>query len=183
MYDTGISIRESTTTSTCPKCGFQSIPNARFCQHCGNPLPTQTSPGQSYTSTPRPYYAIQSRPGMSGGDKAVIIVVFLVIIYPGTSFQNNTTGYFGNSYREISFVNYLQPNQIFTTTFTLTNRENTSHIVNTISLAYSPGFTLQSTNPHPPQTVQGLASVTFTVTLQAPNSNYSGFVNLDLFTQ
>jgi len=80
MDDTGISIRESTTTSTCPKCGFQSIPNARFCQHCGNPLPTQTSPGQSYTSTPRPYYAIQSRPGMSGGEKAVIIVVLLVII-------------------------------------------------------------------------------------------------------
>ena len=109
--------------------------------------------------------------------------VFLVIIYPGTSFQNNTTGYFGNAYREISFVNYLQPNQIFTATFTLTNRESTSHVVNTISLAYSPGFTLQSTNPNPPQTVQGLASMTFTVTMRAPNSNYSGFVNLDLFTQ
>jgi len=109
--------------------------------------------------------------------------VFLVIIYPGTSFQNNTTGYFGNAYQEISFAKYLQPNQIFTATFILTNRERTFHIVNTISLAYSPGFTLQSTNPHPPQTVQGLASVTFTVTLQAPNSNYSGFVNLDLFTQ
>ncbi len=109
--------------------------------------------------------------------------VFLVIIYPGTSFQNNTTGYFGNAYQEISFVKYLQPNQIFTATFTLTNRESTSHIVNTISLAYSPGFTLQSTNPNPPQTVQGLALVTFTVTMRAPNSNYSGFVNLDLFTQ
>jgi len=109
--------------------------------------------------------------------------VFLVIIYHGTSFQNNTTGYFGNAYQEISFVKYLQPNQIFTATFTLTNRESTSHIVNTISLAYSPGFTLQSTNPNPPQTVPGLASVTFTVTMRAPNSNYSGFVNLDVFTR
>ena len=116
-------------------------------------------------------------------ENVTVTGVFLVIIYPGNSFQNNTTGYFGNAYQEISFVKYLQPNQIFTATFTLTNRESTSHVVNSISLAYSPGFTLQSTNPHPPQTVQGLASMTFTATLQAPNSNHSGFVNLDLFTQ
>ena len=220
MDDTRISIRESTTTSTCPKCGFQSIPNARFCQHCGNPLPTQTSPGQSYTSTPRPYYAIQSRPGMSGGEKAVIIValliiilviggaaavylywspiitrtsfspgnvnvigVFLVIIYPGTSFQNNTTGYFGSAYQQISYMKYLQHNEIFTATFTLTNVEGTSHTVTSIELAFSPGFGLQSTNPIPPQTVQGGGSMTFTVTLQAPSNNYVGAVSIDLFTQ
>ena len=69
---------------------------------------------------------IITRTSFSPGN-VTVTGVFLVIIYPGTSFQNNTTGYFGNAYREISFVNYLQPNQIFTATFTLTNREHVSH--------------------------------------------------------
>ncbi len=116
-------------------------------------------------------------------ENVTVTGVFLVIIYPGTSFQNSTTGYFGNAYQQISSLKYLQHNEIFKATFTLTNREGTSHTVNSITLAFSPAFALQSTNPLPPQTVQGGGSVTFTVTLQSPSNNYVGPVSIDLFTQ
>ena len=130
------------------------------------------------------FYASPIISRTSFGPRSVTVTnVFLVIIYPGTSFQNNTSGYFGNAYQSISFARYLQQNEIFTTTFTLLNRDGSSHAVSAITLAYSPGFTLQSTNPRPPQTVLAGASMTFTVTLQAPSSNYSGIVNLDLFTE
>jgi len=113
----------------------------------------------------------------------VVTGVFLVIIYPGTSHQNNATGYFGTAYQQLSSLKYLQHNEIFTATFTLINREGTSHTVNSITLVYSPGFGLQSTNPPPPQTVQGGGSMTFTFILQAPSNNYMGPVSIDLFTQ
>lgn len=69
---------------TCPKCGYQNLEAAKFCQSCGTPLIVQT-PSQPVAPAPMPYYTLPPRQGMRSEEKAIIIVVLLVgILVVGT---------------------------------------------------------------------------------------------------
>ena len=107
--------------------------------------------------------------------------LYLFIVYPN---YNSTNGYFGPSYR---FLNsgpiILQNGQSYKTSFTLSLQPTeTSHYVDRIDLAFSGGFTLQSTSPNPPFPVTPGSSTMLTVAMQAPATNYDGPVTIDLFT-
>ncbi len=207
------------TTSTCPKCGYQNIQLAKFCQSCGTPLPAQPS-SQPIAPAPAPYYTLPPRRGIRSEEKAIIIVVALVailvvgvvatvfIFYSPFSFISQVTprpvpvvvtgfllhiqypnsasnGYFGPATRVLNtpFIVYLQHGEHFQLNLTLTLAANAvAHSVNSISFTFSPGLTLVSVNPNPPVSIQPGFPVRFTVTCQAPNSDYAGPATLDLFT-
>ncbi len=106
--------------------------------------------------------------------------LFLAIMYPNSA----SDGYFGSAYRYLSnaIPIYLQHGQSYQTRFTLTLGTGTDHTLDSITLALSDGFTLTSYIPNLPLTMTPGSSTTFTITLQAPNTDYTGPVTIDLFT-
>jgi len=106
--------------------------------------------------------------------------LFLEIFYPNSSYN----GYFGNSLRPIGYAIpiYLQHNQIYQTQFTLTLAPGRNRTIDQISVASSNGFRIQSYSPTLPVTMTPGSSTIFTVTLQAPSTDYMGPVTIDLYT-
>ena len=107
--------------------------------------------------------------------------LYLYIAYPNFT---ATTGYFGSAYRFLNYgIIYLQHGESYKTSFTLSLQPSeTTHYVDRIDLAFSGGFTLQSTSPNPPFPVAPGSSTTITLTIQAPSTDYDGSVTIDLFT-
>ncbi len=118
---------------------------------------------------------VTSRPG-----PVEVIPLVLYVSYP-TSSDN----YFGPSYRFLDAnPMYFQHGTRFQASFALALGGSTgSHSVNSISLGFSPGFTLLSVNPRLPLTMSLGSSQNFTITLQAPSIDYTGPVTVNLFTR
>jgi len=112
----------------------------------------------------------------------VVTGLILHILYPSSA----SNGYFGPAMRILktpSFM-YLQHSEHFLVNFTLTLAVNAvAHNVDSITFRSSPGFTLLSASPNPPVRIQPGSSVSFTVTCQAPNRDFTGPAILDIVTQ
>ena len=203
--------------SACPKCGYQNLQLARFCQSCGTPLPPQSF-SQTFTPTPVPHYYQQPKSGLSSPQIVIIVVVLVAVLVVGavaTAFyffyapfsqisrvspgpgpvqvtgfflaiiyRDSSQSYFGPTYRFLSVPGpmFLQHGEIFRSNFTLTLGGMVSHSVDSTTLGFSQGFTLQSISPNPLLTMSPGSATTFTATLQAPNVDFRGTVTIDLFT-
>jgi hypothetical protein len=96
------------------------------------------------------------------------------VVYPNAA----TSGYLGPSSQSLN-VNGLPQTfaggQEFSLTISLNNQASiiTSHTISLIS-TNTQGFTVNSVSPTLPYTLGPGASVTFTITLTTPNTNYDG---------
>jgi hypothetical protein len=91
-------------------------------------------------------------------------------------------GYFGPSSQSLGGTLSTTAGSTITYTFTLTsNAILLTHSINQITLG-TPGFTLLSISPSLPYSVSPGGSVTITLVIRAPNTNYIGPLNIVLVT-
>jgi hypothetical protein len=91
-------------------------------------------------------------------------------------------GYFGPSSQSLGYATNGPSGGTFSFTFTLTsNAILLTHSINQITLG-TPGFALLSISPSLPYSVSPGGSVTITLVIQAPNTNYIGPLNIVLVT-
>lgn len=126
--------------------------------------------------------ALGSMSGSSSGNTTTqappasitLTAVNLQIVYPNAA----SNGYLGPSSQSLN-VNGLPETLIggqqFTLTMPLNNQASviTSHTISAIT-TNTPGFSVVSVSPGLPYTLGPGSSVTFTITLSAPNTNYDG---------
>jgi hypothetical protein len=106
-----------------------------------------------------------------------ITAVNLEIEYAGF-----TGGYFGPSSQSLNGTLSTTAGSTFSYTFTLTSSAVLlTHAINQISLG-TPGFTLISVSPSLPYNVSPGGSVTITIVVRAPNTNYNGPLNIVVVT-
>ena len=91
-------------------------------------------------------------------------------------------GYFGPSSQGFRSTLTTTAGSTITYTFTLTsNAILLTHSINQIALG-TPGFTLLSISPSLPYSVGPGGSVTITLVIQVPNTNYVGTLNIIIVT-
>jgi hypothetical protein len=91
-------------------------------------------------------------------------------------------GYFGPSSQSLGYATNGPSGGTFSFTFTLTsNAILLTHSINQITVG-TPGFTLLSISPSLPYSVSPGGSVTITLVIRAPNTNYIGPLNIVLVT-
>ena len=124
-----------------------------------------------YLSTPTPTTVTTILPTVT------ITGVNLEIEYTG-----DTGGYFGPSSQSLGGTLSVTAGSTITETFTLTsNAILFTHSINQVTVG-TPGFTLLSVSPSLPYSVGPGGSVTITVVIQTPNTNYVGTLNIVLLT-
>jgi len=93
-----------------------------------------------------------------------------------------TGGYFGPSSQSLGYTTTWPAGDTFSFTFTLTSSAVLlTHSINQITVD-TPGFTLISVSPSLPYNVSPGGSVAITLVIRAPNTNYSGPLNIVLVT-
>ncbi len=99
------------------------------------------------------------------------------------SYTGSTSGYFGPTSQAISSTPLtLKGGQQLTSSFTITSSALLlNHDINQISVT-TPGFTLNSVTPNLPITLSPGSSVRVTLTITAPNEDYSGPITYNLGT-
>jgi len=99
------------------------------------------------------------------------------------SYAGSTSGYFGPSSQALSGTGLtLNGGQQFTDTITISDSAILfKHSIEQFSVT-TPGFTLDSVTPNLPITLSPGGSVTITLTLTAPNEDYTGPITYNLYT-
>jgi hypothetical protein len=131
-------------------------------------------------------------------------ISFAVVYYEGTQFINRVSeigpvemtglllyinyshgsdNYLGAHYQFlIRSPIYLHYGQTYQANMSLTLQSTVSHSLDSVVLGFSDGFTIQSVSPQLPFAMTPGSSIILGVTIQAPSTNYSGAVTIDLFT-
>jgi hypothetical protein len=198
--------------SACPKCGRQNSELASFCQSCGTRLQVQSfgqpfprSPITHQTQSAGGGVSIGKIVIVVFLILGVISAIsFAVVYYEGTQLINRVSGigpveithlvlyinyshtsdnYLGAQYQfpTLSPV-YLHYGQTYLANMSLSLQSTVSHSLDSVALGFSDGFTVQSVSPQLPFVMTQGSSIILGVTIQAPNTNYSGTVTIDLFT-
>ena len=124
-----------------------------------------------YLSTPTPTTVTTILPTVQ------ITGVNLEIEYTG-----DIGGYFGPSSQSLGGTLSVTAGSTITETFTLTSSAILfTHSINQVTVG-TPGFTLLSVSPSLPYSVGPGGSVTITVVIQTPNTNYVGTLNIVVLT-
>ena len=187
----------------CPSCGKEMPDNATFCSSCGRAIqPSNQYRSQTVVPPSQPTASKVSHTGRNVGIAiTVIIIIVLAFVIIGMLGANHnplvsvnmtgvnlyidytstlTSGYFGPSTQALGGSSTLSGGQQFTESLTITsNAILFTHSINSISLLTA-GFTLLSVSPSPSYSLSPSSSVTFTLTIQAPNSDYNGPLGIQL---
>lgn len=185
----------------CPNCGKSVPDNVVFCPSCGKSISTLTGspqPQPASSTQPMSPQSPKSRTLRNVGIVVVVVVVAMVslIIIGAASastvnitaqnlsfdYTGSTSGYFGPSFQGGGNSLSVGGGSQFTETITPTNGALLlTHSINSISVT-TPGFTLVTISPNLPYSLTPGSSITFTLTIQAPNTNYNGPIGILIST-
>jgi hypothetical protein len=170
----------------CQSCGASVNESTAFCPKCGQPI-------QHTSFLPKPAYRGKRAAILVGA--VVLILVLSVVAIAASAHTVNVTGFDVNIVYAGSISGYLGPSsqalggsisvsfgKTFTHTLTLTSGAFLpTHSITSIALSTA-GLTLVSISPSLPYNLTPSSSVCITLTIQAPNSNFDGPLEILVYT-